>query len=235
MKKNIDVDLISDDAALTHSLELRGFEVRSYMSAGEFLKAHEHNPPSDCIVADLKMPDLSGLDLHRSLAKAGCSTPFILVAGEAEVSTAVDAMKEGVFDFLEKPISERVLASRIRQAAAVAEARQAEFKELAALKSRLRALSERERQVMVMVVDGQTSRRIAVDLDLSPRTVEIHRASVMAKMGCNSLAELVRMALRLESAGAIKRAAKRLLYRVVSALMTCKFMEYCEVTMAVAA
>lgn len=206
MKKKICVDLIDDDEAVLDALglylERRGFEVRRYSRASDFLKAKERQCQSDCIVADLKMPGSSGLDLHRSLTRMGCPTPLILITGYADVSTAVVAMKAGAYDFLEKPVNERRLVSRIRQAAAIAEHRQAELEEMAALNTRLEALSERERQVMMLAADGMTSRQIGVELGISPRTVEIHRASVMEKTGSESVADLVRIAMRIENANA---------------------------------
>lgn len=201
--RKLTVDLVDDDPAVLDALgmylERRGFNVRLHSRASEFLRVAESERRSDCIIADVKMPGLSGLDLQRTLARQDHPTPLILITGYADVTTAVAAMKAGAWDFLEKPVDERRLVSMIRKAASLAEQRQAEIDEIAELKSLIATLSEREREVMHLTAMGHTSRHIGAELGISPRTVEIHRASVMEKTGADSVADLVRIVMRVEA------------------------------------
>jgi len=211
MRGKLTVDLIDDDPAVLDALgmylERRGLNVRLHSRASEFLKSKSTERPSDCIIADVRMPGLSGLDLQRTLARHDHPTPLILITGYADVTTAVAAMKAGAWDFLEKPVDERRLVSMIRKAASLAERRQAEMEEMAELKSLIASLSEREREVMQLTAQGHTSRHIGAELGISPRTVEIHRASVMEKTGSDSVADLVRIVMKIEAEEARARAA----------------------------
>ena len=208
MKKPVRIDLIDDDApvldALGLFLERRGFDVERFGRASDYVKVAPGRE-SDCIVADIRMPGLSGMDLQRRLTRAGVTTPLILITGFADVGVAVAAMKAGAFDFLEKPVDERRLVASIKQALHHAEELQAEQDADQHAMSLFDSLSERERDVMSRAALGRTSREIAAELGISPRTVEIHRASVMEKTGSASLADLVRLYLRVEAVQAQRR------------------------------
>lgn len=212
MKKKICVDLIDDDAAVLDSLglylESKGMEVRKYDSAATFLKARKSLPAAECIVSDIRMPGMTGLDLQRQLNRGEEASELILITGFADVGIAVTAMKAGAFDFIEKPVDEGRLVSSIRAAANKAEQMQADAEELARLGERLANLTEREHEVLELVTRGLTNRDIAEKLGISPRTVEVHRASMMQKSGVESLADLVRIAMRLEMADAMPRRQK---------------------------
>lgn len=212
MKKKICVDLIDDDAAVLDSLglylETKGFEVRKHDSATSFLKARKGMPAAECVVSDVRMPGMTGLDLQKQLNRAEDAAELILITGFADVGIAVSAMKAGAFDFIEKPIDESRLVASIRAAANKAEQMQADAEELARIGERLAGLTDREHEVLELVTRGLTNRDIAEKLGISPRTVEVHRASMMQKSGVESLADLVRIAMRLEMAGAMQRRTK---------------------------
>ncbi len=203
MKRKIHVDLIEDDEAVLDSLgmylESKGFEVRRFPNASVYLKAIPEDPPCDCVVSDVRMPGISGLDLQKTLSKRNQPGQLILMTAFADVGMAVQTMKAGAFDFIEKPVDENRLVASIRQAASRAERLQQEADELEALQDRMSALTERETQVMGLATRGLTNREIAHELGISPRTVEIYRAAVMQKLRADSLADLVRMALQIEA------------------------------------
>jgi two-component system response regulator FixJ len=195
------VHVIDDDAAVRQSLAFllstAGFAVRVHESAVAFLKVLPHAQVG-CVVTDIRMPDIDGLELQRRLreAKAGC--PVIVITGHGDVSLAVEAMKAGAVDFIEKPFEDEVLLSAIR----VALSRHLKDSErkarVAAIRERLKLLSERESEVLSGLVAGKPNKVIAYDLGISARTVEVYRANVMTKMRADSLSDLVRMVL-LES------------------------------------
>lgn len=211
VKKSIHVDLIDDDEAVLDALglylERRGFHVSRYARAADYVKTRSRAAPCDCIVADIRMPGMSGMDLQRWLVRTGSEVPLILITGFADVVVAVAAMKAGAYDFMEKPVDERHLVASIRQAATQTEQQQAERVKVAQIATRVETLSDREREVMNLAARGRTSREIGAELGISPRTVEIHRASMMEKLGCETLADLVRFAIKLESLphGALKK------------------------------
>ena len=191
------VHIVDDEEAVRKSLAfmltMAGFTVRVHASATDFLTA----APSirrGCLITDLRMPDLNGVELLRELRNIGAALPAIVVTGHGDVPMAVDAMKAGALDFIEKPFEEDVLIDAIHRAAAELE-RSADGQDVAAIRARLEQLTEREREVLQGVVAGHANKTIAYDLDISPRTVEVHRANVMAKMEARSLPELVRMAM----------------------------------------
>ncbi|HQT75807.1 MAG TPA: response regulator FixJ [Rhodopila sp.] len=203
MASNAVVHLIDDDEgvrqAVAFLLATSGFAVRVYDSANAFLTALP-TVQSGCIVTDVRMPGMDGLALQRELKLLGVMLPVIVVTGHADVPLAVEAMKAGAIDFIEKPFNDESLLSAIRTAIDrhAADARRVE--EVAAIRTRLDSLSPREREVLDGLVAGLPNKTIAYDLNISARTVEVHRANVMARMGAHSLADLVRMVFILRSA-----------------------------------
>lgn len=194
--------LIDDDPAVLDSLALylkrQGVAVDCFAAADAFLDQRE---PSafDCVVADVRMPGLSGLDLVRRLAGEGRSTPVILITGHGDVDMAVAAIKLGAFDFIEKPFDESRLLESIRNACGQAQRQQLAEAELNDLRGRFESLSERQRQVLDLAVAGLSNKEIATRLGISFRTVEIHRAWMMERMQARNLAELVRMEMQLRA------------------------------------
>ncbi len=192
------VHVIDDDEAMRESiaflLDSVKIAVRTYDSAVNFLEALPDGA-SGCIITDVRMPEMSGMELLRRLRQHDVALPVIIITGHGDVPLAVEAMKLGAFEFLEKPFDDDVLLAAVHSALnrferdARREAEQAEIRE------RLEALSARERQVLGGLVAGQPNKIIAFDLGISPRTVEIYRANVMTKMKASSLSDLVRMAL----------------------------------------
>lgn len=192
------VHVIDDDDAMRHSLafllESEGIAVRSYESALAFLEGAAALARG-CIVTDVRMPGMTGLELVRKLTELGIDQPVIAITGHADVPLAVQAMKAGVADFIEKPFDEAILLGAIRRALDLSLATQERGEERRRTAERLEALSGRERQVLDGLVEGKPNKIIAFDLGISARTVEIYRANVMSKMGAGSLSELVRMAM----------------------------------------
>jgi two-component system, LuxR family, response regulator FixJ len=192
------IHVIDDDEALRESLsfllETAHFEVRVYDSALRFLETLAQAEPG-CIITDVRMPDMSGLDLLRQLANLGSTFAVIVVTGHGDIPLAVEAMKLGAVDFLEKPFDDNALIAAVRSALS---RRQRDLKrdsEKLEIHGRIAALSNRERQVLEGLVAGHANKTIAFDLGISPRTVEIYRANLMTKMHASSLSDLVRMSL----------------------------------------
>jgi two-component system response regulator FixJ len=190
------VHVIDDDEAARHSLEFlldcAGLQVRSYESALDFLKAvpaMEHG----CIVTDVRMPGMSGVELIRKLRELGVPDPVIVITGHADVPMAIEAMKQGVADFIEKPFSDDTILSAIRSALARESGKHEADRQRGEILARIETLSQREREVLDGLVEGHANKVIAFDLDISARTVEVYRANVMTKMKAGSLSELVRM------------------------------------------
>ena len=192
------IHLIDDDDGVRHSLifslTAAGHAVRAYESALVFLSALSSLQPG-CIVSDMRMPEMDGLQLRRRLRELHVPWPMIIMTGHADIHMAVEAMKAGVADFIEKPFDDEALLSAIREALAQSEATERRERDAHMARARLEALSHREREVLQGLVAGLPNKSIACELNLSPRTVEVHRANVMTKMGASSLSELVRMAL----------------------------------------
>lgn len=188
------IHVIDDDAGvregLAFLLEAHGMPARLHASAGAYLAAR--NEPAACIVTDIRMPEMTGLDLVRRLRADGDETPIIVITGHGDVPLAVEAMKAGVHDFLEKPFSDARLLEALRSA--LAERPQPDAARVAALE-RLSSLSPRERDVLAGVVEGKLNKVIGFELQISPRTVEIYRANLMSKTGARNMAELMRIAL----------------------------------------
>ena len=195
---NYTVHIVDDEEPVRKSLAflltMHGFTVRVHNSATDFL-AVASTVRNGCLVTDLRMPDMSGVELLQSLQAAKATIPTIVITGHGDVPMAVEAMKAGALDFIEKPFEDEVLIEAIKRAAARLEEVPIETNDIAAIQSRLEQLSERERQVLSGVVAGLPNKAIAYDLNISPRTVEVHRANVMTKMHARNLPELVRMAL----------------------------------------
>jgi FixJ family two-component response regulator len=198
----IDLALIDDDEAvldaLRHYLARQDIRTTCFKAAKSFLRALDHRE-FDCIVSDVRMPGMSGLDLVRYLNGLSYARPVILITGHGDVEMAVSAIKDGAFDFIEKPFDEARLLAGIRRA--VKQGRQSETAaaDLNELQRRLNALSVRQRQVMELAVAGLSSKEIGIHLNISPRTVENHRAWVMERIGARNLAELIRMAMKLQA------------------------------------
>lgn len=193
------IALIDDDEAVLDSLRLylrrEGVEAACFESADAFVGTNTE--PFDVIVADVRMPGLSGIDLVRRLAAQGAPTPVILITGHGDIDMAVAAIKLGAFDFLEKPFEERRLLAAIRKAAERGRKQQDTAARRADLRARYDSLSARQQQVLDLAVEGLSNKEIASRLGISFRTVEIHRAWMMERMGARNLAELVRMQMRL--------------------------------------
>ncbi len=192
--------IVDDDDGMRRALSVLmttvGYDALAYPRASDFLASFDPERPS-CLVLDVRMPEMSGLELQQQLNRSGSMLPVILVTGHGDIPMAVQAMKDGAFDFLQKPFRDQDLLDRIN-AALKLDARNGETEEmLADLKRRAESLTTREREVMGLVVDGRANKVIAIDLGLSERTVEIHRANVMDKMGARSIAHLVKMHIAL--------------------------------------
>jgi two-component system response regulator FixJ len=198
MSEKAVVHIIDDDEAVRESLgfllETSGFNVRTYDSALAFLDRVPAVEPG-CIVTDVRMPEMSGLDLVKRLAELGVEIPVIVITGHGDVPLAVEAMKAGVIDFIEKPFDDQAILSALASAFASNDGGENKSAERMAFAQRVAALSSRERQVLGGLVAGHANKVIANQLGISPRTVEVYRANVMTKMQASSLSELVRMAL----------------------------------------
>lgn len=198
MKGSAVVHLIDDDEGVRQGLAFllatAGLAVRVYESAVAFLQSIETLQPG-CIISDVRMPGIDGLELQRRLKQLGVNLPVIIMTGHADVPLAVEAMKAGAIDFIEKPFDDTLLLQAVRTALDRFDEAGQRDAEIARVLEKVHSLSARERQVLDGLVAGHPNKTIAYDLKLSPRTVEIHRANVMTKMGASSLSDLVRMAL----------------------------------------
>ena len=198
MTGNDIIHVIDDDADVRQSLAFllttAGLSVRVHESADAFLKVLAE-VQEGCIVTDVRMPGIDGIELQRQLSARGIRLPVIMMTGHGDVALAVEAMKAGAVDFIEKPFDDEVLLTAIKAALARRAGDRERTAQSAAVRERLKLLSEREQQVMGGLVAGKPNKIIAFDLGISARTVEIYRANVMAKMQADSLSALVRMAL----------------------------------------
>jgi two-component system response regulator FixJ len=201
------VHIIDDDDALRDSLSFLlstvGIKTKSYETATGYSNDPERGA-CGCILTDVRMPGMSGIDLLRKLKSDGITVPVIVMTGHGDVPLAVEAMKLGALDFVEKPFNDDALIASVRSALGEAKRHSVHEEERKEIDARLAQLTARERQVLDGLVAGQPNKVIAYELGISPRTVEIYRANVMTKMQANSLSELVRMALvtgALRSAG----------------------------------
>jgi two-component system, LuxR family, response regulator FixJ len=199
------VHVVDDDQGVRESLafllQSAGLTVRTYDSAAAFL-AVAKGLASGCVLTDVRMPgEMDGLALQRHLAALGGSLAVVVMTGHADVPIAVEALKAGARDFLEKPFDEDRLLTVVREALAASQHAEEEVQVSAGTVARIASLTPREREVLQRLVAGQPNKTIAYDLGTSPRTVEVQRARVMEKMGARSLADLVRMVLAMERSG----------------------------------
>jgi FixJ family two-component response regulator len=195
--------VVDDDAAVRDALKLLlrsvGQAVETFGSAQEFLDAYSEDRPG-CLVLDIRMPGMSGLELQQKLNEKHSILPIIFITGHGDVPMAVEAMQAGAVDFIQKPFRDQDLIDRINQALEKDGSNRAALGERNDIRRRLDTLTPREREVLDLVVHGKANKVIAGDLKLSQRTVEIHRARVMEKMQASSLAHLVRMVLEVGQA-----------------------------------
>ena len=198
--------VVDDDADIRDSmrmlLEVAGFKVRSFTSAKHFL-ADDH-PKHGCLIADIRMPDMSGLELQEEVTRRHIDLPVIIITGHGDVPLAVQAMKSGAIDFLEKPFSDDMILGSVRRALEVGSRARGRAAETKAAKDLLSALTPRERGVLDKLVQGRSNKVVAYELGISPRTVEIHRAHIMNKMEASSLSDLVRLVLAAEPDSVIR-------------------------------
>jgi two-component system response regulator FixJ len=199
------VHVVDDDVAVRQSLSFLlasdGLPVRLHESASAFLESVKE-PASGCVVTDVRMPGIDGIELIRRLKARGFMLPVIVMTGHADVPLAVEAMKEGALDFIEKPFDDELLLSSVHAALQRQERNARRDSQAGEVQVRLSSLTEREREVLDGLIAGKANKVIAHDLGISPRTVEIYRANVMRKMKAGSLSELVRMAVLVGAIGA---------------------------------
>ncbi len=188
------VHLVDDEAPVRDALSFlfgsHGLPVRSYADGPSFLEAVDEPSIDGCIVLDVRMEPLSGLQVHDELLARGVTLPVIFLTGHGDIPMAVDALKKGAFDFVEKPFSDQALVDRVQRALQVAASQRQSQAAQGAVGSRLSSLTDREREVMQRVAAGKLNKVIADELNVSVRTVEVHRARVFAKAGVKSAAEL---------------------------------------------
>jgi two-component system response regulator FixJ len=212
MKAEGTVHIADDDVAVLHALQrlLRyaGYETVAYESASAVLEAAATGLSAGCLLVDVRMPGVGGLELQARLNDLGTRLPVIMMTGQADVSTAVSAMKAGAFDFIEKPLDEARLLRAIRMALAGA-GRVAREREIAEAATLVDTLSPRERQVLDALMAGRSNKVIAYDLNISERTVETHRARMLERLGTHSLGETIRIAVMASLASADGRDATR--------------------------
>ena len=195
------VFVVDDDEAVRSSLKMLlksvGRAVTDYPSATAYLAAYQFERPG-CLVLDIRMPGMSGLELQDQLNARGAIVPVIFISGHADVPMAVEAVQHGAFDFLPKPFRDQDLIDRVQAAIERDAANRKQLGALQGLRQRLESLTAREREVLDLVTQGKANKVMAGDLGVSQRTIEIHRARVMEKMEAHSLAQLVRMMITLE-------------------------------------
>jgi two-component system, LuxR family, response regulator FixJ len=205
MTERIHIALIDDDEAVLDSLRLyfarQDIETSCFQAAMDFLVAIERGEQFDCVVSDVRMPGMSGLDLVHHLNEQNFVLPMILITGHGDVDMAVAAIKVGAFDFIEKPFDEVRLLASIRNAVENGRRREDDATELKKWQDRFNTLSVRQRQVMELAVAGLSNKEIGSQLNISPKTVENHRAWVMERIGARNIAELVRIAMKIKALG----------------------------------
>jgi two-component system response regulator FixJ len=200
------VFVVDDDNAVRNSLRLLlksvGLASQPLGSAAEFLETYRPSQPG-CLVLDVRMPGMSGLELQRELNVRGATIPVIFITGHGDIPMAVEAMQQGAFDFLAKPFRDQELIDRVQRALSKDATTRTALEERERIRERLESLTPREREVLALMTQGKPNKIMAHELGVSQRTVEIHRARVMEKSGASSLAQLVRMVMdqELEQAG----------------------------------
>lgn len=195
------VFIVDDDSGIRSSIRTLmksiGLQAVAYASASEFLGAYQ--PHQDgCLILDIRMPGVSGLELQQALNEKGAVIPVIFITGHADIPMAVEAMRHGAFDFLQKPFRDQDLIDRVQEALTRDKETRGELREHGRIRARIASLTPREREVLELLTTGKANKMMAQDLGLSQRTVEIHRAHVMEKMAAKSIAQLVRMVMELE-------------------------------------
>ena len=203
MPDRLHVALIDDDAAVLDAfryyLARQAIRTSTFQAAKDFLEALDRHEQFDCVVSDVRMPGMSGLDLMKHLNERRYAGPVILITGHGDVDMAVGAIKNGAFDFIEKPFDEARLLTSIRQGAERMRQTKSEAAELDDLQGRFDSLSARQREVIELAVAGLSSKEIGIKLNISPKTVANHRAWVMERIGARSLADLIRKAMKLQA------------------------------------
>jgi two-component system response regulator FixJ len=201
----ISIALVDDDEAVLDSLQIylerRGLKVTIFSSAQDLLDLIGSGANFECVVTDVRMPGMSGVELQRALSERNCPWPLILITGHGDIDMAVSALKAGAFDFIEKPADEQRLLASIQEAVTSRRVKSEDEAELAEIAKRYAELSERQREVMTMASLGLANKEIAARLRISPRTVEHYREWAMERMKAASFAELVHMAARLGLTG----------------------------------
>jgi two-component system response regulator FixJ len=205
MADPIHIALIDDDEAVLDSLALylgrHDVKASRFKRTEDFLAALARALAFDCVVSDVRLPGMSGLDLVRTLDERRFARPIILITGHGDIDMAVSAIKIGAFDFIEKPFDEARLLASIRNAVEKSRQSASDAAEIERIQSRFDSLSARQRQVMELTVAGLSNKEIALRLDISAKTVENHRAWVMERIGARNLADLVRMAMQVRERG----------------------------------
>jgi RNA polymerase sigma factor (sigma-70 family) len=190
------VFLIDDDAgvrdALTLLLSLKGMSTQPFATADTFIQAYQPER-AGCVLTDLRMPGMTGLELQAALAERHIDVPLVVLTAHGDVATARAALKNGAFDFLEKPVDDDLLVEVLRNALRVDRERRTASSSRSAADTRLERLTAREREILALLAAGHQNREIAAQLSISPRTVEVHKARIMEKLQCHSLAELIRL------------------------------------------
>lgn len=204
MSRTAAVIVVDDDDAVRNSLRLLlksvGLPTLTHASAQEYLDAWDPAQPG-CLVLDVRMPGMSGLELQEELNRRGAIVPVIFISGHGDIPMAVDAIQHGAFDFLQKPFRDQDLIDRVQRALAIDHANRETLAQRDTVRQRYESLTPREQEVIALVTQGKANKVMAGDLGVSQRTVEIHRARVMEKMGAQSLAQLVRMVIDLGLSG----------------------------------
>jgi two-component system, LuxR family, response regulator FixJ len=196
------VYVVDDSDAMRRALEMLlgtvGYKTALFSGPSEFLRQFNSDAPG-CLVLDIRMPEMSGLELQQQLNRLGAVIPVIFITGHADVPMAVQALREGASEFVQKPFRDQDLLDRIAEALRQDTENREKLAQLSEVRQRFESLSSRERQVSDMVVAGKANKVVAIDLGLSERTVEIHRARVMEKMGARSVAQLVKLNMLLSN------------------------------------
>ena len=191
------IGLVDDDAAMLRALrrllEAEGFTVKTWASADGLLRALPADVP-DCLVLDVQMPGLNGLDLHGHLGTLGLRVPVIFLTGKGDIPMTVRAIKGGAVNFLTKPVADEALFAAVRAALGIAAAQRAADERLAGVRRCFDSLTPREQEVLTHIITGKLNKQVAADLGTSEQTIKVHRMRVMEKMGVHSVAELVRLA-----------------------------------------
>ncbi|MDB6061783.1 MAG: DNA-binding response regulator [Verrucomicrobiaceae bacterium] len=197
------VYIVEDDDAVRESLQLVlesvGYKIKAFANANAFLDAY-HGDMAGCLVLDIRMPGMNGMELQRKLNERNSILPVIFVTGHGDVPMAVEAMQQGALDFVQKPYREQELLEKIERAFKVDLDNRESLQQRQVIATRLQNLTPRELDVLRLMIEGKANKVIAIDLDISQRTVEIHRARVMEKLEAHSLAHLVRMVMAVDSA-----------------------------------